>query len=122
MNNTQYLAHYGVEGQKWGVRRYQNKDGTSTKEGKKRTNIKRSVVKTAKKGKLFIDRKLSKKTLNGISTAAKITSGSLFVASLVTTAVIGPTAIPISAVASAVNGIGTVTGTASAMINVDDKK
>ena len=30
------LYHHGVKGQKWGVRRYQNKDGTLTKEGKKR--------------------------------------------------------------------------------------
>ena len=28
------LYHYGVKGQKWGVRRYQNKDGTLTKAGK----------------------------------------------------------------------------------------
>lgn len=33
-NNT--LAHYGVLGMKWGVRRYQNKDGSLTKAGKKR--------------------------------------------------------------------------------------
>lgn len=31
-----YLEHYGVKGQKWGVRRFQNKDGTLTKLGKKR--------------------------------------------------------------------------------------
>lgn len=30
------LTHWGVKGQKWGVRRYQNKDGTLTPAGKKR--------------------------------------------------------------------------------------
>ena len=31
-----YLAHHGILGMKWGVRRYQNKDGSLTKEGMKR--------------------------------------------------------------------------------------
>lgn len=29
------LMHYGVKGMKWGVRRYQNKDGSLTSKGKK---------------------------------------------------------------------------------------
>ena len=31
-----YLIHYGIEGQKWGVRRFQNEDGTYTQEGLER--------------------------------------------------------------------------------------
>lgn len=35
-DNQNYLAHYGIRGQKWGVRRFQNADGSLTSEGKKR--------------------------------------------------------------------------------------
>lgn len=31
-----FLCHYGIKGMKWGVRRYQNKDGSLTELGKKR--------------------------------------------------------------------------------------
>lgn len=31
-----YLVHHGVKGQKWGIRRFQNADGTLTPEGKSR--------------------------------------------------------------------------------------
>lgn len=33
-----YLAHHGIKGQKWGVRRFELYDGTLTPEGKKRYN------------------------------------------------------------------------------------
>ena len=33
---SNYLAHHGIKGQKWGVRRFQNPDGTLTDEGRKR--------------------------------------------------------------------------------------
>ena len=35
-NNSNVLMHWGIKGMKWGVRRYQNKDGSLTPAGKKR--------------------------------------------------------------------------------------
>ena len=38
MNYENELYHFGIKGQKWGVRRYQNPDGSLTSAGKNRYN------------------------------------------------------------------------------------
>ncbi len=40
MYEPNYLAHYGILGMRWGVRRYQNKDGSLTAEGRRRAGLK----------------------------------------------------------------------------------
>ena len=41
-----YLAHHGIKGQKWGVRRYQNKDGSLTTEGKIRVAGRNNIIRS----------------------------------------------------------------------------
>ena len=49
-----YLSHYGIKFQKWGLRRFRNRDGTLTEEGKKRYSAsKGSGGSTPKRKKAF---------------------------------------------------------------------
>jgi uncharacterized protein (UPF0297 family) len=50
INNELY--HHGVKGQRWGIRRYQNPDGTLTAEGKKRYGTIENFNKAMKKKKI----------------------------------------------------------------------
>lgn len=50
-DSSDCLKHYGIKGQKWGIRRFENSDGTLTEEGKKRyakAQLKSANYKTAK--------------------------------------------------------------------------
>ena len=44
------LMHFGVKGMKWGVRRYQNEDGTLTSLGEKRAQVKTDLKKARRSG------------------------------------------------------------------------
>jgi len=55
------LAHHGVKGQKWGVRRYQNLDGTRTALGKKHYSVEAADIESTRKDIKNIVKKFSKK-------------------------------------------------------------
>lgn len=67
MNNARNeLWHHGVKGQKWGVRRYQNYDGTLTFQGRKRLGYKTPSIQESG------DYKLNNYTSPGRQTAKRI--------------------------------------------------
>lgn len=80
MTNTNYLAHHGIEGQKWGVRRYQNEDGSLTEEGRKRygysaqmrstkQNFKNASAENAKTQRAYLQTRFSSADLDSVNSA-----------------------------------------------------
>ena len=61
-----YISHHGIKGQKWGIRRYQNEDGSYTEKGLKRraklyNKIDKAYEKETKAQKLILQNKNASK-------------------------------------------------------------
>lgn len=52
IRSDDYLAHHGIKGQKWGIRRFENEDGTLTAEGYERYYGKRFEKESRKQQRL----------------------------------------------------------------------
>lgn len=62
------LYHYGVKGMKWGIRRYQNEDGSLTEAGKKRAS--KEYDRAAKKTARDLNRTEGRRRLDAYNRAA----------------------------------------------------
>lgn len=64
--DTDYLMHHRIKGQKWGIRRFQNPDGTLTREGKAKY---KTDIKFKNKWDKFAEREktINKLTESGVS-------------------------------------------------------
>lgn len=67
---TKELYHHGTKGQRWGIRRYQNEDGTLTEEGKKRYGTPEGYRAAAKEASSLEE--ATKGASSAVSTAASI--------------------------------------------------
>lgn len=75
-SGNESLQHYGVQGMKWGVRKYQNPDGSLTSAGKARySRSPEGLGFTPLKGKRgdVVQRRLGKNTISAEKKAAKLT-------------------------------------------------
>lgn len=89
------LQHHGIKGQKWGIRRFQNKDGSLTPAGRKRQKVQshedynkahsgKSVKEMSDKELRDVNNRLNMERQYSQLTAKEKSAGSKFVASALT--------------------------------------
>lgn len=74
MNNI-YLQHHGIKGMRWGIRRFQNEDGTLNAKGlkrQKRQDSRRDYIKS----KIVVEKK---ETMLALKATAALAAASLLV-------------------------------------------
>lgn len=89
--NQSYLEHHGIKGQHWGVRRYQNKDGTLTELGKKKYGSVDNFNKV-RKDKRARNMAIAKRVAKATITTAAVAAGTMAVKSVLASA--GAFALP----------------------------
>lgn len=110
-DGTYELYHHGVKGMKWGVRRYQNPDGSLKKGHKKRYGEppagvrKQRAKQKVETGKKFADNFDKHKTLKVIKTTAAVASGAFWLTSAIATGNVAMTANRMAALTSIVSAI-----------------
>lgn len=68
-DGSKYLIHYGIQGQRWGIRNFQNEDGSLTPEGRERyrktkDKLDKSIFKSAKTFNKSATKKYKKARIN----------------------------------------------------------
>lgn len=96
--HSDYLEHHGIKGMRWGIRRYQNEDGSLTAEGRKRyTEIDKETG-------------FYKNTLERTEKGAKIGTGIGIATGILTTMTAGALAPEIISAGAALTAIYAVSG------------